>query len=72
MSCDGDRRGNQVIYIRLNPLVMIILLRLDMDKKTWKSGRSGESLRSVDIVGNRAGQVPVLSLQHIQVQWLVY
>lgn len=61
MSCAGDRRGNQVIYIQLNPLAMINLLRLDSDKKTWKTGRSGEGLRSVYIVGNRAGQVPVLS-----------
>lgn len=47
MSCAGDRRGNQVIYIRLNPLAMINLLRLDSDKKTWKTDRNGEGLRSV-------------------------
>lgn len=40
--CAGGRRGNQVIYMRLNPLAMINLLRLDSDKKTWKTDRSGE------------------------------
>lgn len=45
--CAGGRRGNQVIYIRLNPLAVINSLRHDMDKKTWKDGRSGEGLRGV-------------------------